>query len=74
MSFWPAPVPTVAELAAAGVGAVLVPFPAATDDHQTRNAAWLVDAGAATLLPEPELSPRVWPRNCRPMSISETWR
>lgn len=47
---------TVAELAAAGVGAVLVPFPAATDDHQTRNAAWLVDAGAATLLPETELS------------------
>jgi len=35
---------------------VLVPFPAATDDHQTRNAAWLVDAGAATLLPESELS------------------
>jgi UDP-N-acetylglucosamine--N-acetylmuramyl-(pentapeptide) pyrophosphoryl-undecaprenol N-acetylglucosamine transferase len=47
---------TVAELAAAGVGAVLVPFPAATDDHQTRNAAFLVDAGAATLLPQPELT------------------
>ncbi len=48
---------TVAELAAAGVGAVLVPFPAAVDDHQTRNAAWLVDAGAATLLPQSELTP-----------------
>ena len=47
---------TVAELAAAGVGAVLVPFPAAVDDHQTRNAAFLVDAGAATLLPQSELT------------------
>jgi len=43
---------TVAELAAAGLGALLVPFPAAVDDHQTRNAAFLVDAGAALLLPE----------------------
>lgn len=47
---------TVAELAAAGVGAVLVPFPAAVDDHQTRNAAWLVNADAATLLPQSELT------------------
>jgi len=48
---------TIAEIAAAGVGAVLVPFPAAVDDHQTRNAAWLVDADAATLLPQSELTP-----------------
>ena len=34
---------TVSELAAAGVAAILVPFPAATDDHQTRNAAFLVE-------------------------------
>lgn len=47
---------TVAELAAAGVAAVLVPFPAAVDDHQTRNAAYLVDADAATLLPQTELT------------------
>jgi len=47
---------TVAELAAAGVGAILVPFPAAVDDHQTRNAAYLVDAGAATLLPQARLT------------------
>ncbi|MDQ1304079.1 MAG: UDP-N-acetylglucosamine--N-acetylmuramyl-(pentapeptide) pyrophosphoryl-undecaprenol, partial [Pseudomonadota bacterium] len=46
---------TVAELAAAGVGAILVPYPAAVDDHQTRNAAYLVDAGAATLIPQDEL-------------------
>ncbi len=38
---------TIAELAAAGVGAVLVPYPHAVDDHQTHNAQFLVDAGAA---------------------------
>lgn len=46
---------TIAELAAAGVGAVLVPFPYATDDHQTGNARYLVNAGAAVLLPQAEL-------------------
>jgi UDP-N-acetylglucosamine--N-acetylmuramyl-(pentapeptide) pyrophosphoryl-undecaprenol N-acetylglucosamine transferase len=48
---------TVAELAAAGVPAILVPFPAAVDDHQTRNARFVVDAGAAVLMPETELTP-----------------
>ena len=48
---------TVAELAAAGVPAILVPFPAAVDDHQTRNAAYAVDAGAAVLMPEATLTP-----------------
>ncbi|HVF35437.1 MAG TPA: undecaprenyldiphospho-muramoylpentapeptide beta-N-acetylglucosaminyltransferase [Candidatus Saccharimonadia bacterium] len=38
---------TVAELAAAGVASVLVPFAAAVDDHQTRNAEYLVEHGAA---------------------------
>jgi UDP-N-acetylglucosamine--N-acetylmuramyl-(pentapeptide) pyrophosphoryl-undecaprenol N-acetylglucosamine transferase len=47
---------TVSELAAAGLGAILVPFPAATDDHQSHNAAVLASAGAALLLPERELS------------------
>jgi UDP-N-acetylglucosamine--N-acetylmuramyl-(pentapeptide) pyrophosphoryl-undecaprenol N-acetylglucosamine transferase len=46
---------TLSELAAAGVGSVLVPYPHAVDDHQTRNAAWLVEAGAARLLPQDEL-------------------
>lgn len=40
---------TLAELCAAGVGSVLVPFPAAVDDHQTRNAEYLADQGAALL-------------------------
>jgi UDP-N-acetylglucosamine--N-acetylmuramyl-(pentapeptide) pyrophosphoryl-undecaprenol N-acetylglucosamine transferase len=48
---------TIAELAAAGVPAVLVPFPAAVDDHQTRNAEHVVRAAAAVLLPERELTP-----------------
>lgn len=47
---------TVAELSAAGVGAILVPYPAAVDDHQTANAAPLVTAGAAELLQERDLT------------------
>jgi UDP-N-acetylglucosamine--N-acetylmuramyl-(pentapeptide) pyrophosphoryl-undecaprenol N-acetylglucosamine transferase len=46
---------TVSELAAAGVGAVLVPFPHAVDDHQTANANVLVSAKAALLSPEAKL-------------------
>lgn len=48
---------TVAELAAAGVPAILVPFPAAVDDHQTHNAEFAVAAGSAVLMPEGELTP-----------------
>lgn len=48
---------TVAELAAAGVPSILVPFPAAVDDHQTRNAEYVVRAGAGKLLPESTLTP-----------------
>ncbi|MDH3642339.1 MAG: undecaprenyldiphospho-muramoylpentapeptide beta-N-acetylglucosaminyltransferase [Gammaproteobacteria bacterium] len=47
---------TVFELAAAGIGAVLVPYPSAVDDHQTLNARYLTDRGAALLLPESELT------------------
>lgn len=43
---------TLAELCAAGVGAVLVPYAHAVDDHQTCNGQFLVQAGAARLLPE----------------------
>ncbi|MGE5625182.1 MAG: undecaprenyldiphospho-muramoylpentapeptide beta-N-acetylglucosaminyltransferase [Bacillota bacterium] len=48
---------TLAELSAAGLGAVLVPFAAAVDDHQTKNAAFLVGNGAARLLPQPAATP-----------------
>ncbi len=43
---------TVAELAAAAKPALFVPFPHAVDDHQTANAAALVEAGAAELMPQ----------------------
>lgn len=48
---------TVAELAVAGVGAVLVPYPHAVDDHQTRNAEYLVEADAALLVQQRDLTP-----------------
>jgi len=47
---------TLAELAAAGRPAVLVPFAAATDDHQRKNAAVLEQAGAAVMVLERDLS------------------
>jgi len=45
---------TLAEICAAGVASVLVPFPQAVDDHQTLNARYLVDQGAAILLKQDE--------------------
>jgi UDP-N-acetylglucosamine--N-acetylmuramyl-(pentapeptide) pyrophosphoryl-undecaprenol N-acetylglucosamine transferase len=55
---------TVSELAAAGVGSILVPYPAAVDDHQTRNAEWLGRVSAAQVVAEagltaPELANRL---------------
>lgn len=43
---------TIAELAAAGRPAILVPYPHATDDHQTRNAECLCDAGGGWMIPQ----------------------
>ena len=50
---------TVAELAAAGVASVLVPFAYAVDDHQTRNAEYLSSAGAAVILPQSTLDSQI---------------
>ena len=47
---------TVAELAAVGVASILVPFPFAVDDHQTTNARYLADAGAALLVQQRDLT------------------
>ena len=46
---------TIAELAAAGLPSILVPYPHATDDHQAGNAGYLASAGAAIMMPQPEL-------------------
>ncbi len=50
---------TVAELAAVGVGAIVVPLPGAIADEQSANARFLVDAGAAVMVPQRELTPEV---------------
>ncbi len=47
---------TVTEIAAVGASAVFVPFPFAVDDHQTHNARFLVDAGAARLVQQRDLT------------------
>jgi UDP-N-acetylglucosamine--N-acetylmuramyl-(pentapeptide) pyrophosphoryl-undecaprenol N-acetylglucosamine transferase len=47
---------TVAELSAGGVASVLVPFPHAVDDHQTANARFLADRGAAVLMPQQDMN------------------
>jgi UDP-N-acetylglucosamine--N-acetylmuramyl-(pentapeptide) pyrophosphoryl-undecaprenol N-acetylglucosamine transferase len=48
---------TIAELAAAGVASILVPYPHAVDDHQTTNAQFLAQRQAAVLLPQSQLTP-----------------
>lgn len=48
---------TLAEVAAAGLASILVPYPYAADDHQTVNARFLSERAAAILLPESEFTP-----------------
>lgn len=48
---------TIAELTAAGVGAILVPLPHAIDDHQSANARWLTERRAGVLLRQDEMTP-----------------
>ena len=50
---------TVTEIAAVGAAALFVPFPFAVDDHQTRNAKFLVDQGGGWLVQQKELTPQV---------------
>jgi len=50
---------TISELATVGLGAILVPYPHAVDDHQTHNARQLAEHGAARLLPQSEMTPAV---------------
>jgi UDP-N-acetylglucosamine--N-acetylmuramyl-(pentapeptide) pyrophosphoryl-undecaprenol N-acetylglucosamine transferase len=48
---------TLAELSVVGLGAILVPFPHAVDDHQTHNARHVAERGGALLMPQPDLAP-----------------
>jgi UDP-N-acetylglucosamine--N-acetylmuramyl-(pentapeptide) pyrophosphoryl-undecaprenol N-acetylglucosamine transferase len=48
---------SVMEIAAAGRPAILIPYPHATGDHQTANARWMADGGAAVVIPDRELTP-----------------
>jgi UDP-N-acetylglucosamine--N-acetylmuramyl-(pentapeptide) pyrophosphoryl-undecaprenol N-acetylglucosamine transferase len=47
---------SVMEIAAAGRPAILIPYPHATADHQTTNARWMADGGAAVVIPDRELT------------------
>jgi UDP-N-acetylglucosamine--N-acetylmuramyl-(pentapeptide) pyrophosphoryl-undecaprenol N-acetylglucosamine transferase len=47
---------TVAELSAAGLGAIFVPYPTAVDDHQTANARSMAEAGAAAIMADKDLN------------------
>ncbi len=58
---------TVAELAAAGVASVLVPFAYAVDDHQTRNAEYLSEAGAAIIVPQAGLAAESLAKELEPL-------
>jgi UDP-N-acetylglucosamine--N-acetylmuramyl-(pentapeptide) pyrophosphoryl-undecaprenol N-acetylglucosamine transferase len=58
---------TVAELAAAGVASVLVPYPHAVDDHQTRNAEYLSSGNAAIILPQASLDPQALAAELKPL-------
>jgi UDP-N-acetylglucosamine--N-acetylmuramyl-(pentapeptide) pyrophosphoryl-undecaprenol N-acetylglucosamine transferase len=48
---------SVFEMAQYGLPAVLIPYPHASADHQTTNAKWMADRGAAVILPDSELTP-----------------
>ena len=61
---------TVAELTAVGCAAILVPYPHAVDDHQTRNAQALVQAGGAILIQQKDLTPEHLAARLEPLITS----
>ena len=63
---------TVAELAAAGRPGLMVPYPSATDDHQTANAQHLVDAGGGWLMPQSTLTPEALAERLNSLLASPT--
>ena len=60
---------TVAELTAAGRPAILIPFAAATDDHQTANAREMVRAGGARAIQEADFTPQVLARQIEALAM-----
>jgi UDP-N-acetylglucosamine--N-acetylmuramyl-(pentapeptide) pyrophosphoryl-undecaprenol N-acetylglucosamine transferase len=58
---------TISELCVAGLGSILIPYPFAVDDHQTKNAQYLVSGGAAWLLAQKDLSPKVLSEVLQPL-------
>ncbi len=58
---------TVTEIAAVGAAALFVPFPAAVDDHQTRNAAFLTEQGGGWLVQQKDLTPEYLARMLQKM-------
>jgi UDP-N-acetylglucosamine--N-acetylmuramyl-(pentapeptide) pyrophosphoryl-undecaprenol N-acetylglucosamine transferase len=63
---------TIAELTACGVPAILVPYPHATNDHQTHNAQGLVDRGAAEMVSDADLEPADLARRVEALLRDET--
>ena len=59
---------TIAELTAAGRPAILVPYPSATDDHQTANARDISNAGGARTIAQPDFTPQVLARQIEAMA------
>ena len=59
---------TIAELTAAGRPAILIPFPSATDDHQTVNAREMTRAGGARTIPQTDFTPKVLARQIEAMA------
>lgn len=62
---------TISELCVAGLGAILIPYPHAVDDHQTKNAEYLVKGGAAWLLDQKDLSPNVLSEILKPLLVKK---
>jgi UDP-N-acetylglucosamine--N-acetylmuramyl-(pentapeptide) pyrophosphoryl-undecaprenol N-acetylglucosamine transferase len=63
---------TIAELTAAGRPAILIPFPSATDDHQTANAREMTKAGGARTIQQESFTPEVLARQIEAMAADPT--
>lgn len=62
---------TLAELCSVGLGSILVPFPHAVDDHQSKNAAYLVQAGAAIVMPQHTFTPEALANQLTQFSVDK---